>query len=81
MINDEPIEMALCEINQLILHPDQVYIFRKFNGCKSCEAYLKGTELKAVVTINQHAYRVPLEVKEYLERLIKLRADLIKETG
>lgn len=35
-----PTEMALCEINALILHPDQCYVFRAHPGCEKCAAYL-----------------------------------------
>jgi hypothetical protein len=34
-----PIELYLCEINRLILHPDQLYIFRKHPDCKECAKY------------------------------------------
>ena len=35
-----PAEMYLCEINHLILHSDQPYIFRKHPDCYGCNKYL-----------------------------------------
>ena len=35
-----PTEMYLCEINHLILHSDQPYIFRKHPDCYGCNKYL-----------------------------------------
>lgn len=36
----QPTEIALCEIEHICLHPDQLYVFRKVPGCVACEAYL-----------------------------------------
>lgn len=33
---EEPLEMALCEQNHVILRPDVVYIFRVIPGCAEC---------------------------------------------
>ena len=38
--SDEPIELHLCEIDRLILKPDQLYRFIYDGHCVSCKEYL-----------------------------------------
>jgi hypothetical protein len=35
----EPVEMFICEIEHLFLHPDQLYIFRVNPDCDACLTY------------------------------------------
>lgn len=37
----EVIEMNLCEIDQVFLKPDQLYVFRLDPACEDCVAYSK----------------------------------------
>ena len=36
------VEMYICEIAHIILHPNQQYIFRTHPTCQKCLNYLKG---------------------------------------
>ena len=38
----KPTEMYLCEIDHVILHPDQTYIFREDPNCVLCKKYICG---------------------------------------
>ncbi len=35
-------ELGVCEIPHLILHPGRLYRFKKIEGCAACEKYLQG---------------------------------------
>lgn len=52
----EPLELFLCEISNLFLHPNQPYIFRKHPSCPDCERYANGLGARkwraAVVALN-----------------------------
>lgn len=41
-----PTELHLCEVNRLILHPDQTYVFRYDPNCALCKQYINGTRLE-----------------------------------
>ena len=36
------VTMYVCEINHLILHPNQLYIFIQHPDCEACKKYLEG---------------------------------------
>lgn len=36
-MNEKPVELALCESEQLVLKADTLYVFRVYAGCKRCE--------------------------------------------
>ncbi len=39
---DEVVEMHLCEVNYLILKPDQLYRFKYDPACGKCKQYVEG---------------------------------------
>lgn len=39
-------EIGICEIDNLILHPDQLYIFRIMEGCDKCQRYINPLKSK-----------------------------------
>jgi len=43
-IDPAPTEMFICEINALVLHANQPYIFRVHPGCEKCKAYFGGVQ-------------------------------------
>lgn len=43
-INKEPVELALCEQDKIILRPDVLYILRVMEGCEDCETLAKAYE-------------------------------------
>lgn len=52
-----PTEMAVCEIDHLILHADQTYVFRVMPNCEKCAAYVSGDSSRGERRVEQRRER------------------------